>query len=63
MQVQNDLIMDGSLLAVHLAAGRQLLDFIGGLCKVGVTLELPVDDGSSVTLINIVVGCGKLDVA
>jgi len=48
--------MDGSFLAVHLAAGRQLLDFIGGLCKVGVTLELPVDDGSSVTLINIVVG-------
>ena len=63
VQVKNDVLMDGSFLTVHLPTGRQLFDFVSSLGKVRVTFEFPVNDGARGTLINIVVGRGKLNVA
>jgi len=63
VQVKDDIIVDFSLLTNHLPTSRQLLNFVSGLGKVGVTFEFLINDGASGSLIDIIVGRGKLDVA
>lgn len=63
VQVEDDLIMDGTLLPVHLFPSSHLLNFVSSRCQVGVTLVLIVDDGACSSLINIEVSRCKLGVA
>ena len=63
VQVEDDLIMDGTLLSVHLFPSSHLLNFVSSRCQVGVTLVLIVNDGACSSLINIIVSRCKLGIA
>ena len=63
VKVQDNVVMDDFRLPGLFLSSSQLFDFVGGLLKVGVTFEFLVNDGTSCSLINIIIGRGKLDAA
>ena len=63
VQVENDVFVDGTFLAVHLPPCRQFFNFVSGLGQVRVPLEFSINNWAGRPLINIVVRRRKLHVA
>ena len=63
VQVEDDVVVDDVGLTAALLSVGQLLNFVRRLLQVRVTLELPVDDRSGGSLVDIVIVSSILDVA
>ena len=63
VQVEDDVVVDDVGLTAALLSVGQLLNFVRRLLQVRVTLELPVDDRSGGSLVDIVIVSSILDVS